>query len=98
LLFIACAKRWLLGEMSTGDRLHMLEWLAARVAGPITADMIAAVQPADDTTEQIIAEAMRLVPADDDNGAAMFQVLERPDVAGNLLKLNPSLTDAIRLS
>jgi hypothetical protein len=95
LLFIACAKRWLLGEMSTGDRLFMLEWLAGRVGGPITPDAVARIEPADDTTMEIVGEALRLSLGADDDGRSAFQVLERPDVAGDLLALNPSIREAL---
>jgi len=82
LLFVAVTKRWLLGELPASDRLHMLErleWLASRT-GPITPAVVAAIQPADDTTMAIVTEAVRLSLGADDNGAAMFQVLDRPDV------------------
>jgi hypothetical protein len=96
LLFVAVTKRWLLGELSVADRLAYLEWLAART-GSITPDVVAAIQPADDTTLQIVTEAARLSLNNDDNGAATFAVLERSDVFGDLLKLNPSMLEAIRL-
>jgi hypothetical protein len=80
LLFVAAVKRWLLSDdLPVADRLAYLEWLASRT-GMITPAVVAAIEPADDTALEIIAEAVRLSLGADDNGTAMFAVLDRPDV------------------
>jgi hypothetical protein len=97
LLFISVAKRWLQGELSVAERLYILEWIDARADMMITPAVIAAIEPADDVSLEIVSEALRLSLAADDNGSATFAVLERETVAGDLLALNPSITQAIRL-
>ncbi len=84
LLFVAVVKRWLEGECTVADRLAYLEFLAARTDRMITPGVMAGIAPADDVTLEIVGEAVQLSISADDNGTAMFQVLERPDVLGLL--------------
>jgi hypothetical protein len=80
LLFVAAVKRWLQSdELPTADRVYYLEWLASRT-GPITPAVVAGIQPADDVSMAIVAEAVRASIALDDNGTAMFKALEQPVV------------------
>jgi hypothetical protein len=94
LLFVAVVKKWLQGECSVADRIYYLEWLASRT-GPITPDVVASIEPANDTFMQSVEDAVRLSLSADDDGTAMFEVLGHPDVARNLLALNPSLARAV---
>jgi hypothetical protein len=80
LLFVAVVKRWLEGECPVADRVAYLEWLASHDKAPITPEVVATITPANDTTMAIVTEAIRLSISADDNGTAMFQVLEREDV------------------
>jgi hypothetical protein len=84
LIFVAVVKRWLEGECSVADRVAYLEWLASYDKAPITPAVVAGVQPADDVTMEIVTEAIRLSISANDDGQAMFAVLERPDVLGLL--------------
>jgi hypothetical protein len=85
-------------DLSVADRLAMLEGLSTCVHGSLTPAVLAAVAPVGETVRQIIEEALRLdLDANSESGELSFQVLTRPDVFANLLKLEPSLFDAIRL-
>ena len=96
LLFASIAKRWLSEKISVADRLAALEFLADTGAryGPAA---VAAIEAADNTSLAIFSEAVRLSDGRDDHGAATFAVLERPEVMGDLVRLNPSLVTACRL-
>jgi len=84
-------------ELSLGERLAILEGLDSFAHGNLTSATLAAVAPAGETTVQIIEQALRLDLDAGSEGEASFGVLTRPDVFGNLLRLEPSLGDAIRL-
>jgi len=92
-------KRTLLEQgMSVADRLHTLEGLGTLVHGALTPAALAAVAPAGETMMQIVEEALRIdLDANSETCEASFAVLTRPDVFANLLKLEPSLLDAMRL-
>lgn len=99
LVLAAWAKRVLSSrDLSVGERLAMLEGLGNCVHGSLTPAVLAAVAPVGETVRQIIEEALRLdIDANSESGELSFQVLTRPDVFANLLRLEPSLFDAIRL-
>jgi hypothetical protein len=98
LIIIACAKRWLLGELSVGERVEMLQWLNDQVWGIVTAAAVAHVEPANDTFMAIVYEAMKLdAGRTDDHCPDAFKMLERWSVFWDLCRLNPSMLRAIRL-
>jgi hypothetical protein len=96
LLFASVVKRWLADKITVAERLQYLEYLAStgRQYGPA---VVAAIEPADNTTLAIFAEAVRLSDGRDDHGAAMFALLERAEVMNDLVRLNPSLAVAAGL-
>ena len=96
LVLIAVWKRWLTGKLSVRERLRLLEAIEACIRGPVTAEAIAAIEPADEVFEQIVAEATRAA-SPKDGGEPFFAILERAEVFENLRHLNPSLDRAIAL-
>jgi hypothetical protein len=59
---------------------------------------LAAVAPAGEITMEIVEQALRLdLDANSESGELSFQVLTRPDVFANLLRLEPSLYTALQL-
>ena len=98
LIIIACTKRTLLGELLVGERVQMLQWLNDQAWGAVTAAAVARVEPANDTFMAIVGEAMKLDDGrTDDRCPEGFKVLERWSVFWDLLRLNPSMLEAIRL-
>jgi hypothetical protein len=79
--------------MTIGERLEMLEALNAMVDAWFTAEALALLAPADDTTLEIAREAWKL---DGDNDAQSFALLTSEEVFGNLVRANPSIMDAIK--
>jgi hypothetical protein len=98
LIMIALAKRWLArDDITVAERLRTLKAIKGMAHGLIGKPALAAIEPANDTFEAIVAKGVRLSIAQDDDGTAMFKILEQPDVFENLLKLNPSLIRAAEL-
>ena len=81
-------------KLSTGEQLEMLEALGKTVDRYLTAEAVAAIKPICETGAQIVHEAMQ---ADGEHGIESFHLLSSLEVFNNLLALNPSLMDAIRL-
>ena len=96
LAFVSLWKRWLMGELSLADRLRTLEAIGACARGPVTAAAIAAIEPANEVFAQIITDAIRLAAGSED-GKPCFDILERADVFEDLMRLNPSLGQAVAL-
>jgi hypothetical protein len=97
LIGIAMAKKWLQGDdLSVADRLHHLEFVRSQAFGVLTAEAVAAIEPASDTFEQIFTEAMRVNPGDNQCETA-FGILDRDEIFADLVRLNPSISGAIRL-
>ena len=93
----AMAKRWLAADkLPLNERLLHLEGLDKLAFGVLTAEAIAAIEPASDTFEQIFNEAM-WVDTGENQAATAFSILERDAVFQDLLRLNPSLVTAIKL-
>ena len=91
LAFVSLWKGWLVsGALPLAERLRTLEAIAACVRGPVTAEVVAAVEPANGVFEQIVTEAIRLAAGSED-GKPCFDILERPDVFEDLTRLNPSI-------
>jgi hypothetical protein len=92
LAFVSFIKHGLLTiEMKAGDRLKLLDSIAGIISGPVTAEAVAAIEPADPVGVKMIREIMKLpverqTRAFDDGG--VFRLLGR---------LNPSLLTALKL-
>ena len=96
LIMAVMAKRWLAADkLPLAERVLHLEGLDKLAFGVVTAEAIAAIEPASDVFEQIFNEAMR-VDTGENQAATAFGILERDDVFRGLLRLNPSLTTAIK--
>jgi len=96
LVLVAVWKRALGGTLSVRERLKLLEAIEASIRGPVTAEAIAAIEPACPVFEQIVAEATRAA-SPKDGGEPFFAILECPQVFENLQRLNPSIGRAIAL-
>ena len=98
LVLAAWGKRVLTSqELSVAERLEMLEGLGNCVHGALTPAALAAVAPAGETFMEIVETALRLdLDANSESGEASFQILTRPDVFANLLRLEPSLCTALQ--
>jgi hypothetical protein len=97
LIGIAMAKRWLSrDDVSVADRLHHLEFVKSQAFGSLTAQSVAAVEPASDQFEQAFTDAMQ-ADSGETQCATAFGILARDDAFLNLVKLNPSLIRAIKL-
>ena|SRR5215510_14093832 len=98
LIAIAIAKKCLQrDDISVADRLHHLEFVHSQAFGSLTAEAVAAVEPASEAFEQAYTEAMR-VDTGDSRAATGFGILERDEAFLNLMKLCPSLRKAIQLT
>ncbi|MDH2353498.1 hypothetical protein QCM80_22960 [Bradyrhizobium sp. SSUT112] len=90
--FASFAKEALLKiEMTAGERLKILDTLAGMISGPLTAEAIAAIEPADTVGLQMLREIMRL-PVE-----RQVQAFDAGDVFRLMARLNPSLLRALRL-
>jgi hypothetical protein len=83
-------------ETTAGDRLRLLETLGHMIRDQFPAAAMAAIEPADDVTAEIVREA-RSLDAEDSHGMASYRMLTSWMVFDHLARLNPSLLDAIRL-
>jgi hypothetical protein len=98
LIFIAYVKRLVISrEMTLRERIENLEFLDGRVHGVISPAALAAVHPANETFMQIVQEALQLDRGAEDWPRSGFDVLFRWSVFNDLLKLNPSIVEAIKL-
>ena len=99
LALIACTKRWLASDdLPASERLYYLEQLNQMIWGSITAEALAAITPASGDFESVVVEAMKLdAGRADDHCPAAFAALEDWAVFSNLLRLNPSIGQAIKL-
>jgi hypothetical protein len=100
LLLAAYFKRALLSvQMTADERLRLLEFLAGLSDGTcFTPRVVAAVRPASDAMMRIIHEARALDPEDDPAGRASFDMLTSWECRWQILKVQPSLLNALRLS
>ena len=92
---LADVSRWkhalLTVEMTSGERLKILDGIAQCVYGPVTAEAIAVIEPACDTGRKILEEISSLdVPE-------QSRAFNNGDVFRLLSKLNPSLLRALEL-
>jgi hypothetical protein len=95
--FISFLKHQLLAAgLSVGERLRMLEAIDGCAIGPLTPQAIAVIEPANEVFAAIVVEAIRHAAGSED-GAPCFDVLERPAVFADLVRLNPSLRQAVAL-
>jgi len=78
------------------DRLTLLEKLNGMTDDWFTADMLAGIEPMDDTGLAIYEEVRTLDSPDDKTHAASFNVLATPKVFAHFVKLNPSILAAIK--
>ena len=76
-------------------RLEALEALHRQITPWVTTEVLAAIRPADDVTLRIIAEAESL-DTEGDDGLRSYKVLTSWEVFNDLVRLNPSLLDAMR--
>jgi hypothetical protein len=83
-------------KMSVGLRLRMLELLNANVDLYFTEAALAAIEPACDTAVEMIHECLKVDEGNPRIGKG-FDLLASWEVFGHLIKLNPSLLDAIKL-
>jgi hypothetical protein len=98
LVFIAYAKRVLEHDpLSVGQRLQLLEFLESRADGFFGPAAVAAIAPASSPFAAIVDEALRPDRDPKQNGMPSFHILTNLEVLSNLLQLNPSLIQAIRL-
>jgi hypothetical protein len=104
LLLAAVTKRWLQSDsLPVAERLQFLTTLAdmsAPGAGNMTTVMtheaVAAIEPANDEVAEIVEAALKL-GSDDDSHHAGLDLLARWSVFTSLLRMQPSLMDAIKL-
>lgn len=82
-------------QMTIGDQLEFLEALNGMVDERFTTEGLALVKPADDISAQMIEEARKL-DADDSTLSRSFDVLTSWEVFGNLVRLNPTIMDAMK--
>ena len=95
-IIAALTKRTLqIPGIKPADRLTLLEKLNGMTDDWFTADMLAGIEPMDDTGLAIYEQARTLDPADDKTHAASFKVLATPLVFQHFVKLNPSIASAI---
>ncbi len=95
-IIAALTKRTLqIPGIKPADRLTLLEKLNGMTDDWFTADMLAGIEPMDDTGVAIYEQARTLDPADDKTHAASFKVLATPSVFQHFVKLNPSIASAI---
>ncbi len=90
LAVISQIKRVLRYKMTVGDRMRLLEGMNKFAGNPLTAAAVAAVEPACDTANKMIHEALTL-PVNE------WRVLGRFAVFSALVKLNPSLLVALAI-
>jgi hypothetical protein len=92
---LADVSRWkhalLTVEMTSGERLKILDGIAQCVYGPVTAEAIAVIEPACDTGRKILEEISSL------DVTEQSRAFNDGDVFRLLLKLNPSLLRALEL-
>src|SRR5262249_22628823 len=95
---IAMAKKWLTrDDLTVADRLHHLQFVKSQAFGRLTAAAVAAIEPASDELEEVFNQAMR-ADTSENQAATAFGILERDEAFLNLMKLQPSLRKAIRLT
>jgi hypothetical protein len=95
-IITALTKRTLqIPGIKPADRLTLLEKLNGMTDDWFTADMLAGIEPMDDTGIAIYEQARTLDLADDKTHAASFKVLATPSVFQHFVKLNPSIASAI---
>ena len=78
-------------EMTSGERLRILDGIASTIDRPVTAEAIAAIEPIDDTGRKMMKEISSL------DVAEQSQAFRKGDVFRLLAKLNPSLLRALAL-
>ncbi len=83
-------------NMPVGDRLRMLEAINSFVDAYFTEAALAEIEPACDTAIEMIHECLKVDEGKPRCGKA-FDLMASSGVFGHLLKLNPSLLEAIRL-
>jgi hypothetical protein len=97
LIMAAMTKRWLAADkLPLGERLFYLEEFEKLAFGVLTPEALAAIEPANDTFEEIFVESMR-VDTTESQAATAFGILDRDAIFADLLRLNPSLVTAIKL-
>ena len=97
LLLIAFLKNILTThKMQVGERLRFLDRINNCVDNYVTVEMLALIQPMDDTQIKMFLEARKLDDPKDKLGNASFNLLTSEQVFGHFLRLNPSLLNAIR--
>ena len=101
LICVAVAKMALRSEMPAALRLRFLEILDALQDHYVKAEMVAMIEPMPDEAWQIVNAALSLNPKTDDVKSwqdirPAWNILEGQRVFGFLLKLNPSMLEAIR--
>lgn len=84
-------------KMTAGERLEVLERLAAIAGCGVTEAAIAAVEPADAISAKIICEAMTLDPPEALGAPEAAKLLSEHDQFSALARLNPSLVTALKL-
>jgi hypothetical protein len=92
LALVSCCKQTLLTmEMKAGERLKLLDGMASTIFGPVTAEAVAAIEPAGDDDAEMIAEICSLPVG------KQTQAFQEGDVFRLLAKLNPSLLRALEI-
>jgi hypothetical protein len=90
--FVSYIKHGLLTlQMTASDRLKFLDAIAGTISGPVTAEAVAAIEPADAVGVKMIREIMKL-PVE-----RQTRAFDDGDVFRLLAQLNPSLLRALRL-
>jgi hypothetical protein len=97
LAFIAFYKRILLSKgLTPAERLSYLEFIDG-CANYLRPAVVAAIEPGSSPFMEIVTAAIRLDPPDSESGSACFECLTRWEVFAGLVKLCPSILDAIKL-
>jgi hypothetical protein len=96
IIMASWVKHWLVTvKMTTEERLEILEKLNGLTDEKFTAEALATIKPANDISVQMIEEARKLDDAGDLSRS--FDVLVGWETFGHLVRLNPSILDAIKL-
>jgi hypothetical protein len=81
-------------EMTAREQLEILETLNGLVDSYLTSAALAALEPAEPATIEVVRQAWRL---DGNTDKPSFAVLTSPEVFDNLIAANPSIARAIEL-
>jgi hypothetical protein len=99
MIIAAYVKRLLVtpaARFTANDQLKMLEGLASLIGTYFTADALAAIDPACDVFMSMVDEAKR-ANKDPKRCNESFEILTSWEVFNHLVRLNPSLLEAIKI-